>query len=198
MSAGGLSQSRLNRMRDVLAAYVERGDVPGLVWLIARRGVVHVDFAGALVVGGAPIQRDSIFRISSMTKPVAAAAAMILMEECKLRLDEPVDRLLPELASRQALKRLDGPLDETAPANRPITVRDLLTFTMGFGLVMAPPDAYPILRGLERSGAGSGHPCPRDAAGAGRVAAPPGDAAADGPARRAVDVQHRRRRARAC
>ena len=85
------------------------------------------------------MRRDTIFRISSMTKPVTAAAAMILVEECMLRLDEPVDRLLPELANRQVLKRLDGPLDDTVPANRPITVRDLLTFRMGFGIVMASP-----------------------------------------------------------
>ena len=63
-----------------------------------------------------------------MTKPITAVAAMILVEECKLRLDEPVDRLLPELADRRVLKRIDGPLDETVPADRPITVRDLLTF----------------------------------------------------------------------
>ncbi len=99
-------------------------------------------------VGGDPIRRDTIFRISSMTKPIAAVAAMILVEECKLRLDEPVDRLLPELADRTVLKRLDGPLDETVPAKRPITVRDLLTLRMGFGSVMAPPDSTPIQRAM--------------------------------------------------
>ena len=76
---------------------------------------------------------------------------MILVEECKLRLDEPVDRLLPELADRKVLKRLDGPLDDTVPANRPITVRDLLTFRMGFGIVMAPPDTYPIQKAMQRA-----------------------------------------------
>ena len=161
MGVGGLSAARLGRVREVMAGYVERGDVPGLVWLIARRGEVHVDYTGALAVGGAnPIQRDSIFRISSMTKPVAAVAAMILVEECKLRLDEPVDRLLPELANRQVLKRLDGPLDETVPANRPITVRDLLTFTMGFGLVFASPDTHPILRAVNELRLGQGAPAP--------------------------------------
>ncbi len=162
MGVGGLSGARLGRVREVMAGYVERGDVPGLVWLIARRGEVHVDYTGALAVGGAnhPIQRDSIFRISSMTKPVAAVAAMILVEECKLRLDEPVDRLLPELANRQVLQRLDGPLDETMPANRPITVRDLLTFTMGFGLVFASPDTHPILRAVDELRLGQGAPAP--------------------------------------
>ena len=64
--------------------------------------------------------------------PITAAATMILVEECKLRLDEPADALLPELAERQVLKRLDGPLDDAVPTHRPITVRDLVTFRMGF------------------------------------------------------------------
>src|SRR5947208_4054563 len=129
MSTGGLSTVRLGRMRDVMAGYVERGEVPGLVTLVSRRGEVHVDAIGTKAIGGSdPIRRDTIFRISSMTKPITAAAAMILLEECRLRLDEPVDRLLPELAGRRLLKRLDGPVDDTVPANRPITVRDLLTF----------------------------------------------------------------------
>src|SRR5260221_600154 len=114
MSTGGLSQARLGRMHDVMAGYVARGEVPGLVTLVSRRGEVHVDAMGTLAVGGAaPMRRDTIFRISSMTKPITAAATMILVEECKLRLDEPVDRLLPELASRRGLKRLHGPLDDT-------------------------------------------------------------------------------------
>ena len=59
-----------------------------------------------------------------------------------------MDRLLPELAERKVLKRLDGLLDDTVPANRPITVRDLLTFRMGFGLIMGPPDVYPIQKAV--------------------------------------------------
>ncbi|HEX9036524.1 MAG TPA: serine hydrolase domain-containing protein [Ktedonobacterales bacterium] len=161
MSAGGLLQPRLGRLRDAMAGYVERGDLPGLVWLVSRRGAVYSDFAGTMAAGGgAAIGLDTIFRISSMTKPVTATAAMILVEEAKLRLDEPVDRLLPELANRQVLKRLDGPLDETVPANRPITLRDLLTFTMGFGLVFASPDTHPILRAVEDLQLGQGIPAP--------------------------------------
>ena len=139
MNTGGLSEARLRRMHEVMAGYVERGDVPGIVTLISRRGEVHDDAIGMKALGGNdPIRRDTIFRITSMTKPIAAVAAMILVEECKLRLDEPVDRLLPELADRKVLKRLDGPLDETVPANRSITLRDLLTLRMGFGFIMAP------------------------------------------------------------
>lgn len=161
MSTAGLSEARLSRMHDVMAGYIDRGEVPGLVTLVSRRGEVHVDALGTRAVdGGDPIRRDTIFRISSMTKPITAVATMILVEECKLRLDEPVDRLLPELADRRVLQRLDGPLDETVPANRPITVRDLLTFRMGFGLMMAPPDAYPILRAANERQIGMGPPSP--------------------------------------
>src|SRR5688572_21897328 len=108
MSAGGLSRARLDKMHEVMAGYVARGDVPGLVTLVSRRGEVYVEALGTLTVGGGdPMQRDTIFRISSMTKPIAAVATMILVEEGRLRLDEPVDRLLPELADRVVLKRLD-------------------------------------------------------------------------------------------
>ena len=106
--------------------------MPGLVTLVSRRGETHVDAIGTKAFGGdEPMRRDTIFRIASMTKPITAAAAMILVEECKLRLDDPVDRLLPELANRRVLQRLDGPLDDTVPAKRPITLRDLLTFRLG-------------------------------------------------------------------
>ncbi len=161
MSTGGLSKARLGRMHDVMAGYVERGEVPGIVTLVSRRGEVYVDAIGTRAIADpAPMRRDTIFRISSMTKPITAAATMILVEECKLRLDEPVDRLLPELADRKVLKRLDGPLDDTVPANRPITVRDLLTFRMGFGQMMAPPDAYPILKAASEQQIGMGPPSP--------------------------------------
>jgi CubicO group peptidase (beta-lactamase class C family) len=149
MSNGGMSKARLSRMHDLMAGYIERGEVPGIVTLVSRRDEVHVEAIGTKVVGGRdPVRRDTIFRIASMTKPIAAAAAMILVEECKLRLDEPVDRLLPELADRKVLTRLDGPLNETVPAKRPITVRDLLSFRTGFGIARAPPGTYPIQRAV--------------------------------------------------
>lgn len=160
MSTGGLSTARLRRMHDVMAGYVERGDVPGIVTLVSRRGEVHVDAIGMKAAGGDPMRRDTIFRIASMTKPITAVAAMILVEECTLRLDDPVDRLLPELADRTVLKRLDGPLEETEPAHRPITLRDLLTLRMGFGQMMAPPDAYPILKAASELQIGMGPPSP--------------------------------------
>ena len=161
MSIGGLSRARLARMHDVMAGYVGRGEVPGIVTLVSRRGEVHVDAIGMKALGGSdPMRRDTIFRIASLTKPITAAAAMILVEECRLRLDEPVDRLLPELADRKVLKRIDGPLDDTVPAIRPITVRDLLTFRMGFGIIMEPPDTYPIQRAVSELLLGQGMPNP--------------------------------------
>jgi CubicO group peptidase (beta-lactamase class C family) len=147
-------------MRDAMSGYVERAEVPGIVTAVSRRGEEHVEAIGLKAVGGAPIRRDTIFRIASMTKPLTAVATMILVEECRLRLDDPVDPLLPELAERTVLKRIDGPLDDTVPANRAITVRDLLTFRLGFGLILAPPDAYPIIQAANELQVAVGPPAP--------------------------------------
>jgi CubicO group peptidase (beta-lactamase class C family) len=161
MGSAGSSNSRLSRLRNVMAGFAERAEVPGLVALVSRRGETHVEALGTKRLGGSdPVRRDTIFRIASMTKPITAAAAMILVEECKLRLDDPVDRLLPELADRRVLKRLDGPLDDTEPARRAITLRDLLTFRMGFGIVMAPPGSYPIQTACDELVLGQGMPQP--------------------------------------
>lgn len=160
MENSGFSTARLERMRAVMRGYVERGEVPGVVALVWRRGEAHVAVQGSLARGEAPVRRDSIFRISSMTKPVTAVAALILVEECRLRLDDPVDGLLSELANRQVLRRWDGPLDNTVPAHRPITVRDLLTFQMGFGQPFAELDAAPILREASALAVGMGPPAP--------------------------------------
>lgn len=152
MAQAGFSKAGLDRMHAVMAAHVERGDLPGFVTLLSRGGEVHADAAGALAFGGAtPMRRDTLFRIASLTKPVTGAAAMMLVEDGKLRLDEPVDRLLPELANRRVLKRLDGPVDDTVPANRPILVSDLLTLRMGMGAIMAPGE-YPIVQAMTEKG----------------------------------------------
>jgi CubicO group peptidase (beta-lactamase class C family) len=136
---GAWSRARLDRMHDVLTGHVERGDVPGVVTLVSRRGETHVDAIGTRLIDGRdPIWRDTIFRIASMTKPIAAAATMILVEACTLRLDDPVEEFLPELANRRVLRTIDADLDDTVPAKRSITVRDLLTLRMGFGFVFAP------------------------------------------------------------
>ncbi|MEO3926374.1 serine hydrolase domain-containing protein [Micromonosporaceae bacterium B7E4] len=133
----GFSGAGLRRLRDVLARHVESGRIPGLVALVSRGGETHVEAIGTMRHdGGAPMRRDTIFRMASTSKPVAVAATMVLLDECRLRLDDPVDQWLPELADRRVLKRIDGPLDDTVPARRPITVRDLLTSTFGLGMDM--------------------------------------------------------------
>jgi CubicO group peptidase (beta-lactamase class C family) len=157
MRPGGLSRARLGRMHDVMAGHVARGRLPGLVTLIRRRGETHVDAIGTKAVDGSdPMRRDTIFRIASMTKPVTAVAAMILVEEARLRLDDPVDPWLPELADRKVLRAIDSPLDDTVPSRRPITLRDLLTFRLGLGAVMAPPRRYPIQQAMADAGVAPG------------------------------------------
>jgi CubicO group peptidase (beta-lactamase class C family) len=164
MNNGGLSRARLDRMHDVMAGHVAALDVPGVVTLVSRRGEVHVDAIGTKASGGSePMRRDTIFRVASVTKPIVAAAAMILVEECKLRLDEPVDPWLPELADRQVLRAIDGPLDDTVPANRPISLRDLMTFRLGIGAVMVFPPRYPIQRAMAEAGIAPGPMLPTHA-----------------------------------
>jgi CubicO group peptidase (beta-lactamase class C family) len=148
VTAGGFSPKRLSRVREVLERHVGAGYVPGAVAVIARHGEVHVEATGSLAFEGAgsatPMAADTICRIGSMTKPVVAACAMTLVEDCTLRLDDPVDEFLPELANMTVLADPAGPLDSTVPAERPITLRDLLTFTLGTGMVPAPPGSIPI------------------------------------------------------
>jgi CubicO group peptidase (beta-lactamase class C family) len=141
------SVNGLGRLHDSMAAHVAAGRLPGLVTLVARGDEVHIDAVGTpSFTDQAPLGRDAIFRIASLTKPITAAAAMSLVEEGILRLEEPIDELVPELAGRRVLRTIDAELDDTVPARRPITLEDLLSFRLGFGSVMAPPGSYPIQR----------------------------------------------------
>ena len=147
MSSQGLSDAGLEHLHEVMAGHVAAGRVPGLVLGLSRGDDVHIDAIGAAAAGGTePMRLDAIFRITSMTRPVTAVATLMLVERGKLSLDEPVDRLLPELAGRRVLRRLDGPVEDTVPAVRPVTAADLLTFRAGFGMILAPPEEYPILQ----------------------------------------------------
>jgi CubicO group peptidase (beta-lactamase class C family) len=150
-------------VRAVLAPYVERGEVPGVVAAVLRDNKEQsFDVLGSKAAGtGAAMERDSIFRVASLSKPVTAVAAMMLVEAGKLSLDEPVDRLLPELARRKVLARLESPLDDVVPAKRAITVRDLLTFRMGFGMVLAAPGTYPVQKAADDLKLGQGKPAPQ-------------------------------------
>ena len=152
MSAGGFSAKRLARLRGLLERHVDSGFVPGVVAVLARRGEVHLEAAGHLAFDGAgsrtPMAADTICRLGSMSKPIVAACAMTLVEDCTLRLDDPVDDLLPELAGMSVLADPGGPLADTVAAHRPITLRDLLTYTLGTGMVPAEPGTVPIADAL--------------------------------------------------
>lgn len=141
----GLDAAKLGRLRERLAPSVESGDVPAMAALVARGDHRHVEFLGSLALGDdVPLPRDAIFRIASLTKPITAAGAMVLIDQGVMALGDPVERFLPELADRRVLRSLDSGLDDTVPADRSITVEDLLTFRLGFGAIMAPPGTYPI------------------------------------------------------
>ena len=146
--ATGLTAAGLKGLHAAAERHVGDDRVPGLVALVARGGQVHVEALGRLTVGGPPVARDSIFRIASTTKPITAAATLAVASEGLIKLDDPVDGLLPELAGRRVLRRMDGPLDDTVPAARAITIRDLLTFTFGFGMVgemFTSPKPWPVV-----------------------------------------------------
>jgi CubicO group peptidase (beta-lactamase class C family) len=140
VTTGGLSSKGVARVRDLLERHVDAGFAPGAVAVVARHGAVHVETVGNLAFEGpsssTPMAADTICRLGSMTKPIVAACAMTLVEDCTLRLDDPVDALLPELADMNVLADPDGPLEDTVPANRPITLRDLLTYTLGTGMTV--------------------------------------------------------------
>lgn len=158
------SPAELERLHRAMAARVAHGELPGMVTLVAHGENVHVDTIGVMAFGSNdPMRRDTIFRIASMTKPILATATMMLVEDGKLALDEPVDRLAPELANRRVLKRIDGPLDDTVAAERPITVEDLLSFRMGYGMVFEPSfePPYPIINAANKLQLVMGPPDPR-------------------------------------
>jgi CubicO group peptidase (beta-lactamase class C family) len=122
-------------LTDTVGPHVTSGALPGVAALIGR----GTDEVEAAVLGSpsfeAPttLRRDAIFRIASVTKPMVAVLAMLLVEDGTVRLDDSVEDLLPEFADRQVLRDIGGPLDDTVPADRPITLEDLLSLRFGFG-----------------------------------------------------------------
>jgi CubicO group peptidase (beta-lactamase class C family) len=158
-----LDPERLQALRDVMADHVRHDTLGGVAWLAARGDDLEVGVAGTLTRGQPdPVRPDSIFRIASMTKPIVAVGALTLIEECRLRLEDPVDGLLPELADRRVLVDPRGPMDgDTVPAHRPITVRDLLTFRLGLGMDFEAPWPQPLIEAMNELGMGSGPPEPQ-------------------------------------
>ncbi|MEU3064503.1 serine hydrolase domain-containing protein [Streptomyces subrutilus] len=124
----------MSDLHGLLQAHVDSGYLPGAVALIARGDRAEVAAVGSLdTEGTAPMARDTLFRIASLTKPVTAAAAMMLIEDGLLALDAPVARWLPELAAPVVVRTPASPVEDVVPAQRPITVEDLLTFRAGYG-----------------------------------------------------------------
>ncbi|MGH8543579.1 MAG: serine hydrolase domain-containing protein, partial [Gammaproteobacteria bacterium] len=152
-------QRQIAPLRDLMAPRVARQEFPGAVWLVAQGDDVAVDIVGVTAVDGTqPMRRDTIFRIASMTKALTASCVMLLIEDGRLTLDAPAETWLPELANRRVLRRLDGPLDDTVPARRPISVRDLLNFTLGFGILF--DTTLPIQRAIDANQLVNGAPVP--------------------------------------
>ncbi|MFF1737426.1 serine hydrolase domain-containing protein [Streptomyces sp. NPDC058247] len=144
----------MTSLQDILAPHVRDGSLPGAVALVARGDRVEVETAGSTALGGGvPMARDSIFRIASITKPIVAAAVMMLVDEGRIALTDPVDQWLPEIAKPVVVRTPDAPVDDVVPAARPITVADLLTFRAGWGF---PSDfslpAVQALFGFQKNG----------------------------------------------
>lgn len=155
--------ARLRCLGDVMRGHVAEDRVGGVAWLAACGDDTEVGFRGTLTRGAPePVARDSIFRIASMTKPVVAVGALLLVEECRLRLEDPVDELLPELRDRRVLVDGRGPVDgDTVSAHRPITLSDVLTFRLGLGMDFDAPWPQPLLQAMDELGLGAGPPEPR-------------------------------------
>src|SRR5579864_5204326 len=130
---GGFSAERLGRLTTAMQSYVDSGAVAGVTTLVHRHGeTVHCDVLGWQdEEAKIPMQRDTLCRIASMTKPIVSVAALMLVEEGKLRLGEPVDKFLPELADRKVLRSPGGALTDVEDAARPISLKDLLLHRAG-------------------------------------------------------------------
>jgi CubicO group peptidase (beta-lactamase class C family) len=118
---------------DILGGHVRSGALPGAVGLVVRGDRAEVAAVGSASLGGAPMTRESIFRIASVTKPITAAALMMLVEDGRVALDSPVDEWLPELAKPSVVRTPASEVGDVVPAARPITVFDLLTSRAGYG-----------------------------------------------------------------
>lgn len=131
--AQGFDAEALAQIPTAMQGMIDQGALAGMVTLVWRKGeVVQVNALGYRdLAAKAPMQRDTLFRIASMSKPVTSVAALMLVEEGKLKLDDPITRWIPELSDMQVLKDATGPIDQTYPAPRDITVEDLLTHRSG-------------------------------------------------------------------
>ena len=142
--AHGMDPVKLAAIAPALQAFVDSGELPGVVTLASRGG----EIVQSLSIGWSdlgtrtPMRPDTLFRIASMTKPITSVAALMLMEEGRIALSDPIARWVPELADPRVLRDPTGPLDDTTPARRPITIEDLLTHRSG--IAYAPFSEGPI------------------------------------------------------
>jgi CubicO group peptidase (beta-lactamase class C family) len=155
--------ARVSRIGESVDRHADADDVGGVAWLAACGDEVHRGVAGRLTRADAvPVEPDSLFRIASITKPIAAVAALVLVEEHLLRLEDPIDALLPELADRRVLVDPLGPIDgKTVAAQRPITVHDVLTFRTGLGMDFHAPFPQPLMEAMDELGIGTAPPAPQ-------------------------------------
>src|SRR5580704_799068 len=146
VNVSGFSREELVKIGPAMQAIVDQGLLSGVVTLLWRNGEVAQVTTNGLAnrETKSAMRRDTIFRIASMTKPVTTAAALMLMEEGKLKLDDPITKWAPEFADMRVLKDAQGPLDETYPAPRDITVEDLMTHRSGlaYGFTSIGPIAH--------------------------------------------------------
>ena len=152
-----------DRVRDAVTRHVEAAGPPGAAWWVTDGTETGSGYVGTHGPDRARIGADTIFRISSMSKPVVAVAAMALVDDGTLDLDADVDDLLPELADRRVLVDPFGPLTDTVPAVRPMTVRDVLEFRLGMGLDFTGPWDNPLATAMAEAGLPVGPPAPQTA-----------------------------------
>lgn len=147
----GFDPDKLAMIRPALQAVVDAGELAGVVTLTSRRG----EFVQSEAIGWSdiesrtPMRHDSLFRIASMTKPITSVAALMLVEEGKIALADPISRWVPELESLRVLRDATGPLQDTVPIGRAITIEDLLTHRSG--IAYAPFSEGPLQAAYERA-----------------------------------------------
>jgi len=130
----GMSSQRLHRIHEAIQRHIDAGEISGAVTLVARRGhIVHFEAHGLMdLESKRPMEKDAIFHLASMTKPITGAAVLMMMEEGKLRLSDPVSKFLPEFKNPKVAVPHGKPGEfYTIPADRELTIRDLLTHTNG-------------------------------------------------------------------
>jgi CubicO group peptidase (beta-lactamase class C family) len=138
------SAARIQQVvQQIARTAVESGDIPGVIAQVWRKGELCADASAGWmnIERKVPMDHNAIFGLASMTKPVTVALALRLVDAGQLKLDDPITKWMPEFAQMRVLRRPDGPLDDTVPATRAITVEDLMTHRSGlaYGFLAAPP-----------------------------------------------------------